>query len=569
MKYVVSQMTTFMQQTGVRRNVGYFLRFLLILVVLIVVYSLLFHYIMEFEGKKHSWLTGFYWTLTVMTTLGFGDITFTSDLGRGFSLVVLLSGVILLLVMLPYAFIQYVYSPWLEAQKKTNAPREISPHVKDHIIVVGLNPISLNLTQLLGRYGFYCVLLCPDIQSSLDLEDQGFHVLLGDYDDGNTYKNLGVDRASLLVALDSDIKNTNIIFSAREVNDKVPIISRAENEDSEDILRLAGGTKVFRFRKLLGESLAGRVAGRRGSFSHLTSFSSLLIAEHTIDNTNLVGKSLAESDLRAKVGVNIVGIWQKGRFIMPSPFEPLPPSATLVMAGTRAQFDLFDEVCCTHVEIPSQHKVVVLGAGKVGVAAAEELQKHDINVVVVDKVRVKDMPDNIEMVIGDAADIDILKEAGIDDASSVIITTHDDDTNIYLTIYCRRLRPDLQILTRASLDRNVGILHRAGANIVLSLVSMMGNSVVNMLAPGKIFMLRDGLCLFRATVDKSLVGKNLIQSKIREKTGCSVVGLRLRNGTIEVNPDPYHSFTKGEEIYLIGDTVSQDSFIQQFGIENF
>jgi len=61
---------------------------------------------MELEGEYYTWVTGFYWTLTVMSTLGFGDITFTSDLGRIFSIIVLLSGVIFLLVLLPFTFIQ-------------------------------------------------------------------------------------------------------------------------------------------------------------------------------------------------------------------------------------------------------------------------------------------------------------------------------------------------------------------------------------------------------------------------------------------------------------------------------
>ena len=58
------------------------------------------------EEQEHSWLTGFYWTLTVMTTLGFGDITFHSDIGRLFSVLVLLTGVILLLIVLPFTFIR-------------------------------------------------------------------------------------------------------------------------------------------------------------------------------------------------------------------------------------------------------------------------------------------------------------------------------------------------------------------------------------------------------------------------------------------------------------------------------
>jgi hypothetical protein len=46
------------------------------------------------EGRYHSWITGLYWTLPVMTTLGFGDITFASDIGRLFSIIVLLSGIV-------------------------------------------------------------------------------------------------------------------------------------------------------------------------------------------------------------------------------------------------------------------------------------------------------------------------------------------------------------------------------------------------------------------------------------------------------------------------------------------
>jgi hypothetical protein len=61
-----------------------------------------------------------------MSTLGFGDITFVFDLGRAFSIAVLVSGMVFLLVMLPFTFIQFFYAPWLEAHSKTRAPRGLS-----------------------------------------------------------------------------------------------------------------------------------------------------------------------------------------------------------------------------------------------------------------------------------------------------------------------------------------------------------------------------------------------------------------------------------------------------------
>ena len=80
---------------------------------------------MQWEGQRHSWLTGVYWTLTVMTTLGFGDITFNGDLGRFFSMIVLVSGVVFMLVLLPFTFIEFFYAPWMRAQTAARAPREL------------------------------------------------------------------------------------------------------------------------------------------------------------------------------------------------------------------------------------------------------------------------------------------------------------------------------------------------------------------------------------------------------------------------------------------------------------
>ena len=79
----------------------------------IVIFSLLFHWLMLYEGREYSFFTGFYWTFTVMSTLGFGDITFTSDLGKIFSTVVLVSGIIFFLILLPFTFLQHFYIPWI------------------------------------------------------------------------------------------------------------------------------------------------------------------------------------------------------------------------------------------------------------------------------------------------------------------------------------------------------------------------------------------------------------------------------------------------------------------------
>lgn len=247
---------TFLHERGAKHNMIVLRRFFITLCIMIAAYSVIFHWLMEYEGKEHSWITGVYWTLTVMSTLGFGDITFSSDPGRIFSIVVLMSGVIFFLIMMPFTFIQHFYMPWLESQKKDMVPRRLPAGIRGHVLIAGSGPITLNLADDLARHGIRRVLLCNDPQTGLDLLDQGYEVAAGDHDDVKTYQKLHADTAAMLVVMDTDIRSTNIVFSAREAAPQVVIAAGVENPDATDILRLAGCNRVFQFHNVLGEAMA-------------------------------------------------------------------------------------------------------------------------------------------------------------------------------------------------------------------------------------------------------------------------------------------------------------------------
>src|SRR5690606_14527463 len=95
--------------------------------------------------QEHSWLTGLYWTLTVMSTLGFGDITFHGDVGRAFTIFVLLYGLVMLLIVAPFTFIHSFYAPWLEATLRVRAPRELAEGVTDHVVICDYDAIARSL----------------------------------------------------------------------------------------------------------------------------------------------------------------------------------------------------------------------------------------------------------------------------------------------------------------------------------------------------------------------------------------------------------------------------------------
>jgi Trk K+ transport system NAD-binding subunit len=561
MKFIPSQLYYFFRHKDVKRNLRALLEFLGAIVLAIIIYSTIFHFIMEYEGKQYSWITGFYWTLTVMSTLGFGDITFSSDLGRVFSMLVLMSGIIFLLIMLPFTFIKFFYAPWLESQAQSRAPRKLPSGKRNHVIITNLDPVAESLIRQLKQYNYDYVVAVDDIQTASELHDKGFKAVVGYLDKPETYTNLRVENAALVFVNNNDIINSNIVATIREVSESVPIVSNVDLHDSIDILELAGATYVFQFAKMLGDTFAQHTLGASTQANVLGGFGELLIAEAHVFDTPFEGKRLIESRLRELTGINVVGIWKRGEFEIPRPQTLIDSSSVLLLAGSEEHLRQYDEFIGTHRTFAAP--VVILGGGRVGQAVAETLSERGIDFKVVEQDE-KLIKDDERYILGSAADVHTLERAGLSqEAPSVLITTHDDDVNIYLTIYCRKLRPNIQIISRATLDRNISKLYNAGADIVLSYASMGSNRIINILKPDEILMLAEGLHVFKAAVPSLLTGKTLSGNNLREKTGCNIVAIQS-GGQMNINPPPDEIMKRDDELILIGTAEAEKLFIERY-----
>ena len=563
MKYNPALISYFFQRESTKRNIRQLLKFLLALVIMVTVYSVLFHFIMAAEGQDHSWITGFYWTLTVMSTLGFGDITFQSDLGRAFSIVVLLSGMVFFLSLLPFMFIKFFYAPWIEAESRKRTPRELPPGTRDHVIITNFDPVTTALIKKLEDHKHDYVVIVDDFKRALDLYDMGVRVAVGDVDDPETYRRLRVEHAALVVATDRDEINTNIAFTVRELSDDVSILTTADSPYSEDILQMAGSTRVLGIYDMLGRSLAAWTVGGDCKANIIGRFDGLIIAEFPAMGTPLVGKTLAESRLRETLGVNVVGIWDRGHFRIPNAESRIERTSVLLLAGSEKNLAAYDEIYSFyHICKMTADPVLIVGSGRVGNTIAERFREQERPYLVIEK-HPKRLQDEQHFVVGDAADIRTLQRAWIEKAPAALITTHDDATNIYLTKYLRSLRPDMQILSRANLDRNVSTLHRAGADFVMSYASLGADAIYNFLKNEDTSMLAEGLNVFRLEAPEPLVGKNLADSRVREVTDCSVIAIK-DDGVMTINPDPQMPIRKGAELILIGTEEGERKFIQAF-----
>ncbi|MCH9648876.1 MAG: NAD-binding protein [Deltaproteobacteria bacterium] len=559
-KSYVAQLTTVVRSRSGHRNLRRLSRFFLVLTAMVTVYSVLFHLLMLREGQDHTWITGFYWTLTVMSTLGFGDITFHTDLGRIFSILVLLSGTIFLLILLPFTFIEFFYGPWLAAQATARAPRQLPEETRGHVLLTHLDAVTNALTRRLQKYQVPYTLVVPELEEALRLHDRGVNVLTGALDDPQTWTRARVEQAAMVFSTASDVTNTNVAFTVRALAQDLPILTSAKDEASVDILDLAGSSLVLRLEEMLGQSFARRTVGGDAVSHIIGRFGDLLIAEASSKSTPLVGKTLMEAGLRQHLGVTVVGIWHRGSFEPTRPTTVIRDNTVLLLAGSEEHLQRYDEFFCIYNR--SNTPVVILGGGRVGRATARALALRDVDYRIVELLPER-MRDPEKYVLGNAAELEILEEAGIRKTSTVIITTHEDDLNVYLTIYCRRLRPDLQVLVRATQERSVANLHRAGADSVLSYASMGAGAAMDALHGGKLLMVAEGLYLFEERVPSALAGRTIAESSIRELTGCSVVATCTDQGT-EVVPSPSVILQADAAIVLIGTAEAESNFLETF-----
>ena len=566
MKFPTSDLAYIFRRGDMRRDILALLRYVVFLAGVILLYAALFQLIMvQVEGQSHSWITAIYWTLVTMTTLGVGDVTFASDLGRLFSLVVLVSGVVLLLVVLPFTFIRFFYAPWLEAQVRLRAPRRVPPGVRGHVIISCYDEIAAGLIERLQPDGIPYYVVEPDPEAAAHLLGEGIPVVTGELDSRTTYEGLQVQQARLLLANREDTTNANITLTVREAFRDVPIIGIVEHEDSTDILELSGCTQVLPLKMRLGEYLANRVSAGLGNADVIGTFAGLQIAEFSARNTPLAGLEVRDTRLRERTGLNVVGIWHRGRLMPAFPQTSITSESIVVVVGTSAQLTALD----SWLKIPrgSEVPTLVIGAGTVGSAATRALRRKGIPVHVLERdpraqERLESVADHV--FVGDASDREALMKAGLEDAPSVLLTTNDDAVNVYLAVYCRRLKPDLRIVSRITHNRNLEAIHRAGADFALSYSSLGAEAVVSLIEGHELVILEGDIDLFAVPLPPSLENKTLAESGIGSRTGLSVVAVK-QDGQLVTNLRASMQLEAGAQLMMLGSVRQRRTFNDTFG----
>jgi len=218
---------------------------------------------------------------------------------------------------------------------------------------------------------------------------------------------------------------------------------------------------------------------------------------------------------------------------------------------------------------------ILCGYGRMGKAIAQELKNAGKSFVIIEKdpAKVSDLvQEDMVLLEGDATQDEVLINAGIDKATTLIGVLKDDQDNLFLTLSARSLRPDLYILTRASTPSSIPKMTRAGANNVINPYEAAGTKLARQaMAPGvvefiELIMNRGNLDLALETItieaSSQAEGKSILDLEVRKNYNIIITAVEQTTGEANFNPDPHYKLKANDRLIALGTVENLEGFEQ-------
>ncbi|RMH71245.1 MAG: potassium channel protein [Gemmatimonadetes bacterium] len=217
------------------------------------------------------------------------------------------------------------------------------------------------------------------------------------------------------------------------------------------------------------------------------------------------------------------------------------------------------------------HHIIVCGYGRTGGEAVEELLRVRVDFVVIeqDAEKMEHLPESIPRIIGNATEDKVLVHAGIERAKGLITTLHNDADNVFVTLTARGLNPDLKIVSRAAEESSEPKLIRAGADKVILPASIGGRRMASVLLRPDVVDFLDvimhgediALRIEQVTIpaDSTMIGKSIIECRIREQTGAMIIGIRPHGERVQISPPVMRPLKPLDTLIVLGqeDTIDR------------
>ena len=163
-------------------------------------------------------------------------------------------------------------------------------------------------------------------------------------------------------------------------------------------------------------------------------------------------------------------------------------------------------------------------------------------------------------ILGDATEEDVLRQAGLEGAGSLVASLPHDTDNVFITLSVRSIRPKMTIVARAEHPATEAKLLRAGASRVICAQAMGAIRIANVITRPNIVdfveVANKGVGLemheYDVRPESRINGMQLRDTLLRQTTGATLVAIKRADGETLFNPEPDTELKTGDTLILVG-----------------
>jgi voltage-gated potassium channel len=289
-------------------GISFRIRYALLLLLAAILFGTIgFHFI-----ERWPLADSLYVTVQTLTTVGYGDQTPGSGMGRLFAIVVMLigaGGVALAISTIVQSVVQSEMMATFGQRRRSRRMSKLS----NHFIICGSGRVGSHLVRDLLLTNESFVVIEQDQQRAAEFAQRGVNVLVGNATLEETLREARVEHARGLAAcLPNDADNVYVVLTARDLNPNLRIVARAAEEQAEAKLLRAGANHVVAPTIIGGHRMAVALTKPAVSeFMDSITANELGLAFEQVEvdaASALVGQELRATPIRSELDVVIISI---------------------------------------------------------------------------------------------------------------------------------------------------------------------------------------------------------------------------------------------------------------------
>lgn len=519
------------------------------------------------EEEPISILRSLEFVTQTLTTVGYGqEAGWNHPLMYVFVIGLQLAGITIVFMSIPV-----VVTPWLETRLQTKVPTRYQGD-SEHVLITEYSETFDSLIKEFQERGVPYVILVSEEEEARQIMQKGYSVMQGEARDPETLERAQAHETSTVILEGPDERNASVSLALRELasdhdREDMDIVALARDANRAVHLEQAGTRKVYYPREILGEALAEKALSGAGVSVDLDSyeaFQSYEVREFPLLQRHpFIGQTLNSVRFRDRFGVHLIGVWRMGSYRHPSPELQFQSNDVLVLVGPEAKLENLSDYVegrSRWKKDPSEKDVMIIGYGHEGMAANRVLQENGIEPTIVNDEDHEDVD-----VVGDGMNESTLREAGIEDIDTVLITIFLDDASVMVGLMVQRLTPEAEILVQVQTASTVESAYRAGASYVQSLDQITNRMLVSEIL-GETFLDFELDIEFLQTDAGSLASSRLEELELTERFNVTLVAVSRDGETINC-VDSSFRIEAGDELFLIGPRDQLVALEEEYGLE--